>query len=109
MASGGFGTRARRSSSTFSGGSMQIEVKCEIRPGVFSSEWLVFVLSTKGEVELFVDKTLVNAETEPQNGERTRGHVQAWMIEPDEKAPLVQLPVQAETRVRIPKEEILAA
>lgn len=89
-------------------------IRCRVRPGVFSSEFIVSITVVgheQREIEFITDRRSVK---HPINGGQTNiGHVRVWLDDDPEKNPLrIIVPASGGSdsmAVSVPKEELVTA
>lgn len=89
---------------------MNMKIRCEVREGVFSGEWLVSITSEEGNLMLYVDRSYVHMEQEPDNGNSVHAELTVGIVETGDY-PLVQLPVGSSptaSRVRVSQDQLVA-
>lgn len=77
---------------------MRARLRCQVSPGLFSSEWAVVVKASSGrEFSLFTDRSTVSVGLWPQDDQTVEGWINVQVVEergssPDGSLVLVLLP-----------------
>ena len=69
-----------------------VYVKCKVLPGLFDTEYYVFV---NGSSSAYVIRSSVKTNAKPEHGTEADGQVEAYLIQEDQNRSLIELSGEA--------------
>jgi hypothetical protein len=78
-------------------------VECDVEPGLFKTEYLVWVLR---QFSFYMDRKDVQVPRPPEKGQTVQGRVSAYLLEERNGEALIEMtgtPVEGGVRISVPK------